>query len=65
MRKELRDSIIIGVVTAILGTIFISLIQGKVAWTFLFTYIIFATILKIYFTKRREAKKEEDVQRRE
>jgi hypothetical protein len=64
-RKEYRDAIISGVVVAIGGTILISIIQRRVAWAFLFTTTIFYPILKLYLNKRREAKKEEDVQRRE
>ena len=64
-RKEYRDAIIPGVVVAIGGTIVISLIQGRVAWAYLITTLIFYPILKLYSFKRREAKKEEDVQRRE
>ena len=60
MRKDYRDAIISGIVGAILGTIIISLIQGKVAWTFLFTYLIFFTALKLYSTKRREEKKDQE-----
>jgi hypothetical protein len=65
MQKEYRDAIIKGVVFAIVSTIPISLIQGKVAWAFLFTSAIIYPILKLYLNKRREVKKDEDVQRRE
>jgi hypothetical protein len=65
MRKEHRDAIISGVVVAIVGTIPISIIQRRVAWAFLFTTAIFYPIVKLYFNKRREAKKEKAVQRRE
>ena len=64
-RKEYGDAIISGVVVAIGGTILISIIQRRVPWAFLFTYPIFSFIFHIYFNKRREAKKEEEVQRRE
>ena len=64
-QKEYRDAIISGVVTAILGTIILYLIQGKVAWAYLITYPILCVTLKLYLNKRREAKKEEDVQRRD
>jgi uncharacterized membrane protein len=57
-RKEYRDAIIRAIVGGVGGTILISLIQGRVAWTFLFTYSIFSFILRLYFNKRREAKKE-------
>ncbi len=63
-QKEYRDAIIGAIGGGVGGTILISLIQGKVAWTFLFTYTIFSFILRLYLNKRREAKKEEDVQRR-
>ena len=59
MKKELRNSIIAGFFAAIGGTIVISLIQGKVAWVFLFTSLIFSLILRLYSNKRREAKEEE------
>ena len=58
MRKEYKDAIISGVVGAILGTALLYIIQGKVAWAYLFTYPIFTFILHLYL-KRREAKKEE------
>jgi hypothetical protein len=61
MLKEYRDAIISTVVVAIGGTILISIIQRRVAWAFLFTVTIFYPILKLYFFKRREAKKEGDV----
>ncbi len=64
-QKEYRDAIIGGIGGAILGTIGLYIIQGKVAWAFLFTYSIFFPFAHLYFNKRREAKKEEDVQRRE
>ncbi len=62
-QKEYRDAIIRGIVGGVGGTIPISLIQGRVAWAFLFTSTIFGFILRLYSNKRREAKKEEDVQR--
>ena len=64
-QKEYRDAIIRAIGAAVIGTIVLSLIQGRVAWTFLFTYTISSFILRLYSNKRREAKKEEDVQRRE
>ena len=65
MRKEYIDVIIRGIIFGVICTIPISLIEGKVAWTFLFTSIIFYPVFKLYINKRREAKKEEAVQRRE
>ena len=65
MKKEYKEAIIHGVVGGILCTGLISIIQRRVAWAFLFTYTIFSFILRLYLNKRREAKKEEDVQRRE
>ena len=59
MKKEYRDAIISGVLGAILSTILISKIQGKVPWTYLITFPIFFVTLKLYLIKRREAKKEE------
>jgi len=63
--KEYRDVIISGISVGVLVTIVLYLIQGKVAWAFLFTYPIFSFILHLYLNKRRGAKKEEGVQRRE
>ncbi len=63
--KEYRDVIISGISVGVLVTIGLYIIQGKVAWAFLFTYPIFSFILHLYLNKRREAKKGEDVQRRE
>ena len=72
MRKEYRDAIIRGIVSGIsvgvLFTIFLYLTQGEVPWTSLILYPIFFTIahlISAYLRKRREAKKEEAVQRRE
>jgi hypothetical protein len=62
--REYREAIIGGIGGGILGTVLLYLIQGKVAWAYLFTYPIFTFILHLYL-KRREAKKEEKVQRRE
>ncbi len=63
--KEYRDVIISGISVGVLVTIGLYIIQGQVAWAFLFTYPIFSFILHLFLNKRREAKKEEDVQRRE
>ena len=72
MRKEYRDAIIRGIVSGIsvgvLFTIFLYLTQGEVPWASLFLYPIFfafAHLISAYLRKRREAKKEEKVQRRE
>jgi hypothetical protein len=62
--REDREAIIGGIGGGIGGTILLYLIQGKVAWAYLFTYPIFTFIFHLYL-KRREAKKEEKVQRRE
>ena len=59
MRKEYKEAIISGIVGAILVTILISKIQGKVPWTYLITFPIFFVTLKLYLIKRREAKKVE------
>ncbi len=64
-QKEYRDAIISGISVGVLGTIGLYIIQGKVAWAFLFTYTIFFPFAHLYFNKRREAKKGEDVQLRE
>jgi uncharacterized membrane protein YoaK (UPF0700 family) len=65
MRKVYRDAIISGISVGVLVTIVLYLIQGKVAWAFLFTYPIFSFIFHLYLNKRREVKKGEEVQRRE
>ncbi len=64
-QKEYRDAIISGISVGVLVTIGLYIIQGKVAWAFLFTSSIFSFFIHLYLNKRREAKKEEDVQRRE
>lgn len=64
-QKKYKDAIIRAIGGGVGGTILISLIQGKVAWTFLFTYSMFSFLIHLYLNKRREDKKEEDVQRRE
>jgi len=68
MRKELRDKIISGVVSAILGTIILYIIRREFAWAYLITFPIFfalAHLLGVSLHKRREAMKEEEGQRRE
>ena len=65
MRKEYKEAIISGVGGAIGGTVLLYIVQGKVAWAYLITVTIFYPIFKLYLNKRREAKKEEKVQRRE
>ncbi len=72
MRKEYRDAIIRGIVSGIsvgvLFTIFLYLTQGEVPWASLILYPIFfafAHLISANLRKRREAKKEEVVQRRE
>ena len=68
MRKELRDSIISGVVSAILGTIILYIVRREFAWAYLITFPIFwalAHLLGVGLHKRREAKNEEEDQRRE
>jgi len=57
--REYREAIIGGIGGGIGGTILLYLIQGKVAWAYLFTYPILTFILHLYLHKRREAKKEE------
>ncbi len=64
-QKEYRDVIISGISVGVLVTIGLYIIQGKVAWAFLFTYPIFSFLLHLFLIKRREAKKRNDVQRRE
>ncbi len=53
MRKEYKDAIISGVGGAILTTVFLYIIQGKVAWAYLFTFPIFTFILHLYLNKKR------------
>jgi hypothetical protein len=52
MRKEYKESIIIAIVGGILGTIVISIIQGKIAWAYLFSFPIFYAIFRIYIKTR-------------
>jgi len=72
MRKVYREEIIRGIVSGIvIGvgiTIFFYLMRGEVVCTCLFTYpIMFAIghLIRANLRERREAKKEEKVQRRE
>ncbi len=72
MRKVYREAIIRGITSGIvigLGlTIFFYLIRGEVVWPYLFLYPIFFAIghlIRANLRERREAKKEEKVQRRE
>jgi len=67
-RKDYRDAIIPGICIGVLSTILFYILLGEVVWTYLIMFSTFYPILKLlklYFNKRREAKKEEDVQRRE
>jgi len=64
-QKEYKEAIIGGIGGGIGGTIILYILRREVPWAFLFTYPIFSFIFHIYFNKRREAKKEEEVQRRE
>jgi len=68
MRKEYRDAIIGGIGGGVGVTIVLYLIRGEVTWAYLIAYPIFfalAHLISAYLRKRREAKKEEAVQRRE
>ncbi len=72
MRKVYRDAIIRGIASGIcvgvLFTIFMYLTQGEVPWASLFLYPIFFAfghLISANLRERREAKKEEMVQRRE
>ncbi len=68
MRKEYRDAIIAGIVVAVLSTILKFILQGQFSWTFLIiTSVVypFGHLIGSRLYKRLEAKKEEDVQRRE
>jgi len=58
MKKEYRNAILSGIFAAVGGTVILYLVQGEVAWAYLFTYPIFTFIFHLYL-KRREAKKEE------
>jgi len=64
-QKEYREAIIGGIGGGISGTIVLYILQREVPWAFLFTYPIFSIFIHLYLNKSREAKKEEDVQRRE
>ena len=68
MRKEYRNAIIGGIGGGLGVTIIVYLIRGEVTWAYLITYPIFfviAHLISANLRKRREAKKEETVQRRE
>ncbi len=65
MRKVHRDMMLSGIASAILVTIIYYLMRGEVPWVYLFTFPLFSFILNFYMNKRREAKKEEEDQRKE
>jgi hypothetical protein len=60
-QKEYKEAIIGGIGGGIGGTIVLYILRREVPWAFLFTYPIFYAPANLYFNKRREAKKEEDV----
>ena len=57
MRKEYKDAMISGVGGAILPTVLIYILEGKIAWAYLFTFPIFMFILHLYL-RAREIRKE-------
>ena len=71
MRKEYRDTIISGIGGILSGGVVLYLNQGKYnwdPWRFIITYSLFfamARLIGLRLHKRREAKKEEEDQRRE
>jgi len=68
MRKEYRNAIISGIGVAMVNTILKFTIRGQFSWTFvIFSSVVypFAFLIGLRLYKRKEAKKEGDVQRRE
>ena len=68
MRKEYRNAIIAGIGVAVINTILKFIIRGQISWTFVLGSSIvypFAYLIGLRLHKRREAKKEEEGQRRE
>ena len=57
--REYREAIIGGIGGGILGTVLLSLLEGKVAWTFLFIYPISSFIFHLYLHKKRAKRTEE------
>ena len=68
MKKEYRDAIISGIGVTIVNTMIKIIIRGQFSWTFvIFGSVVysFAFLIGLRLYKRKEAKKEEAVQRRE
>jgi len=68
MRKEYRNAIISGIGVAMVNTMLKFTIRGQFSWTFvIFSSAVypFAFLIGLRLYKRKEAKKEGDVQRRE
>ena len=68
MRKEYRNAIIAGIGVAVVNTIIQFTIRGQFSWTFVIISSVvypFAYLIGLRLHKRKEAKKEEEVQWRE
>ncbi len=63
-QKKYRDAIIRGIGGGIGSTILWYILRGEVAWAYLITFPIGSFFAHLWFDKRLEAMKEEDVQRR-
>ncbi len=57
--REYSEAIIGGIGGGILGTALLFIIDGRVAWGYLFTYPIFTFILHLYLHKKRAKRTEE------
>jgi len=67
-QKEYRNAIIGGICGGLTVIIILYIILGKVTWVYLIVYPIgfaIADLIGVSLHKRREAKKEKEVQRRE
>jgi len=68
MLEEYRNAIIAGIGVAVVNTILKFIIRGQISWTFVIISSVvypFAYLIGLRLYKRKEAKKEEAVQRRE
>jgi hypothetical protein len=68
MRKEYRNAIIVGIGVAIVNAIIKFIMRGQISWTNVIIPSVlypFAYLIPLRLRKRKEAKKEEAVQRRE
>lgn len=63
MQKEFKEALIGGIGGALVSTILMYLINGRFAWTYLFSFSIMFPVFYIYFHKKREEKKEGPIER--